>query len=104
MGGSNQSMSVPSGSMAGSSPELSADLPSMLGSLDGSSYADGGSGNGAGLPPAATMLQQQAAMAAAAAATASSAASVTGASIYIKGMPEESDKLWLYEKFARWAC
>jgi hypothetical protein len=103
MGGSNQSMSVPSGSMAGSSPELSADLPSMLGSLDGSSYTDGnGSGSGGGLPPATAMLQQQAAMAAA--ATAASAASITGASIYLKGMPEESDKLWLYEKFARWAC
>ena len=97
MGGSNQSMSVPSSSMAGSSPELSADLPALLGSLDGGGggYADGG-GNGSGLPPAA-ILQQQAAMAAAA------AASATGASIYIKGMPEEADKLWLYEKFARWA-
>ena len=47
--------------------------------------------------PAAAVLHQQAALAAA-------AAPGGGASIYIKGMPEDADKLWLYEKFARWAC
>lgn len=46
-------------------------------------------------PAASAVLQQQAALAA-------QGGSTTGASIYIKGMPEDADKLWLYEKFARW--
>ena len=74
-----------------SSPELSTgELPNML-SLEG--YQDSASS----LPPAAMLQQQQAAAAAAMAAPGS------GASIYIKGMPEDADKLWLYEKFARCA-
>ncbi len=94
-GGGNRPVSVPTSNSIGSlgnSPELSSDLPSaMLSSLD---YSDS-SGSG-GLPSAASLAQQ------AASAAASGGAGI-GASIYIKGMPEDSDKLWLYEKFARQA-
>ena len=53
-------------------------------SIDG--FTD--SAGSGGMLPAAAALQQQAAAGA-------------GASVYIKGMPEDADKLWLYEKFAR---
>ena len=46
--------------------------------------------SGGGMLPSAASLQQQQAAAAGA-----------GASVYIKGMPEDADKLWLYEKFSR---
>lgn len=69
-----------------SSPDLSGDLPSVL--LD--SFQDG-SGS-----LCSTSFQQQAML--------GGAAPSSAASIYIKGMPETADKLWLYEKFARWAC
>ena len=89
IGGSNgRSMGLGNGSMGNSSnsPELSGDLGSMqLSGLDG--YGQDGM-----LPQA--VLQQQA-------VAALSASPGTGASIYIKGMPEDADKLWLYEKFAR---
>lgn len=66
-----------------SSPDLSGDLPSVL--LD--SFQDG-SGS-----LCSTSFQQQAML--------GGAAPSSAASIYIKGMPETADKLWLYEKFAR---
>jgi hypothetical protein len=68
----------------GGSPDLSADLPAVLSPLDG--YSDS---SGSGGLPSAAVLQQQAALVS------------SGASIYIKGMPEGADKLWLFEKFAR---
>lgn len=102
-GGGNRPVSVPTSNSIGSlgnSPELSSDLPSsVLSPLD--SYQD--STGSSGLPAAAALAQH--------AATAAPASSPgVGASIYIRGMPEDSDKLWLYEKFARragackWAC
>lgn len=69
----------------GGSPELSsADMASPLNPLLDGGYPDGGM-----LPSG--LLQQQA----------GALGGGSGASIYIKGMPEDADKLWLFEKFAR---
>ncbi|KAL4430958.1 hypothetical protein ABPG75_006214 [Micractinium tetrahymenae] len=96
-GGNNRSMTLPTSnsiSSMGNSPDLSSDLTStMLSPLDGYQDSTGSSGL-----PAAAVLAQQAAAAAAAAGPGNPG---VGASIYIKGMPEDADKLWLYEKFAR---
>lgn len=47
------------------------------------------------------MLQQQQAAGVLGNGGNGGASSATAASIYIKGMPDDADKLWLYEKFAR---
>lgn len=75
------------GSSMGGSPDLSVELTSPIPLMDGFKDSNGVLPQG--------VLQQQATAAALAGSTG-------GASIYIKGMPEDSDKLWLYEKFARW--
>ena len=72
-------------SLGGASPQRSEELSPMPLPMDG--YAD---------LPAAAVLQQQAGLAGLPANGA--------ASLYIKGMPEDADKLWLYEKFARWGA
>lgn len=85
--GSSRSTGL-SGSLGAGSPQRSEDLG--MSSLAVDSYGD--------LPAAAAVLQSPA-------LPQVSAASAGGAaSLYIKGMPEDADKLWLYEKFARWAA
>lgn len=74
------------GSLGAGSPQRSEDLGMPGLSVD--SYGE--------LPGAAAVLQPSALPAV------SAASGGAAASLYIKGMPEDADKLWLYEKFARW--
>lgn len=85
--GSSRSAGL-SGSLGAGSPQRSEDLG--MSSLAVDSYGD--------LPGAAAVLQSPALPQVSAASTGGAA------SLYIKGMPEDADKLWLYEKFARWAA
>lgn len=76
------------------SPDLPGDLPTML-SMDGFSDSSGSltTASSTVLAPLPPVLGP------------SHGAGPGGASsLYIKGMPEDADKLWLYEKFARCAC
>lgn len=85
--GSSRSVGL-SGSLGAGSPNRSEDLGMSGLAVDG--YSD---------LSAATVLQTPALQGAPQMAAASGSAA---ASLYIKGMPEDADKLWLYEKFARW--
>jgi RNA recognition motif-containing protein len=82
--GSSRSAGL-SSSIGAGSPQRSEDLGMSGMSIEG--YGD--------LPGAAAVLQSPALSQMPAASTGGAA------SLYIKGMPEDADKLWLYEKFAR---
>lgn len=84
--GSSRSVGL-SGSLGAGSPNRSEDLGMSGLAVDG--YSD---------LSAATVLQTPTLQG----APQMVAASGNAASLYIKGMPEDADKLWLYEKFARW--
>jgi hypothetical protein len=76
------------------SPDLPGDLPTML-SMDGFSDSSGSL-----TTASSAVLGQQPPVLGPPHGVGPGGAS----SLYIKGMPEDADKLWLYEKFARCVC